>query len=67
MKRTNKTIKALIIGDGSEMSNLINYTSKKGLKYCYKNIIDDFDIFFVLGKKILIIIYLHLISLRLHH
>ena len=51
MKRTNKTIKALIIGDGSEMSNLINYTSKKGLKYCYKNIIDDFDIFFCSWKK----------------
>ena len=50
-KRTKKTIKALVIGDGSEMLNLINYTSHQGLKFSYKDFKSDFDIFFCSWKK----------------
>jgi glycosyltransferase involved in cell wall biosynthesis len=44
--RTNVPIKALIIGDGSEMEDLINYTNENGLSFSYKKIIDNYDVLF---------------------
>ena len=45
-KKTNKTIKALVIGDGTEMNNLIEYTNEIGLESNYKKVKTDYDVFF---------------------
>ena len=39
-------LKALIVGDGPELDNLLEYTSKKDLIATYKHIESDYDIFF---------------------
>lgn len=50
-QKTNISLKALIIGDGSEMNNLIKHTEKLDLKYNYKEMKNDYDIFFCSWKK----------------
>ena len=51
-KKTDFKLKALIIGDGPEINNLINYAKSLGLKYNYKEMINkDYDIFFCSWKE----------------
>lgn len=49
--KTKLSIKALIIGDGPEMNNLIEYTKEIGLEYNYKKMTNDYDIFFCSWKR----------------
>ena len=44
--RTNIKIKALVVGDGDELNNVINHALKYDLKISYKQIINDYDILF---------------------
>ena len=44
--RTNTKIKALVVGDGDEINNVINHAKKYNLKISYKKITDDYDILF---------------------
>lgn len=51
-QKTKKNIKAFVIGDGDEISNVINYTSKKGLIFNYKYLkVSEYDVFFCSWKK----------------
>ena len=50
-KKTTIPIKAFVIGDGPEMDNLRKYSNQKGLRYNYKNLTVDYDIFFCSWKK----------------
>ena len=51
-KHTDFKLKALVIGDGPEINNLINYAKSLGLKYNYKKMINkDYDIFFCSWKE----------------
>ena len=49
--KTNVPIKALVIGDGPEMSNLIKHAEYIGLDYGNKNFVGSYDIFFCSWQK----------------
>jgi len=44
--KTSKRIKALIVGDGSETNEIINYVKEKGLSYSYKDLNKTCDFLF---------------------
>jgi glycosyltransferase involved in cell wall biosynthesis len=44
--KTSKRIKALIVGDGSETKEIINYVKEKGLSYSYKDLNKTCDFLF---------------------
>lgn len=49
--KTKISIKALVIGDGPEIDNLIKHCAEIDLQYSYKEINNDYDIFFSSWKK----------------
>ena len=46
INKSNKKIKALVVGDGSKTEDLLRYTKKLGLSYSYKNFDKKCDVLF---------------------